>query len=179
MILLLTLVGFAIVALLLGWKAVRGQAVPQGDPEQLTRQIRHVDLHAFRNLFDLRDEEYLRQHISPQDFRAWQKLRTHAALEYLAWTSRNAALLLAIGEMATRSSDISVASHGRELANVALSLRINCILAMLKLYLKLIYPSPRISIDPVFDRYAKVRSSFVSLSFAQHPASVSKTFAIL
>jgi hypothetical protein len=179
MTLLFILVMLAIVALLLGWRAVKGQAVSQGDPEELTRQIRHVDLQAFRNLFDLHDEEYLRQRISPRDFRSWQKMRTHAALEYLTWTFQNAALLLAIGEMASRSSNTSVASHGRQLANVALSLRINCIVAISKLYLKLIYPSRRFSIDPVFDRYAKVHTSFVSLRFAQHPASVSKAFGIL
>jgi hypothetical protein len=178
MTLFLILIGVAILALLAGWRAVRGQ-MPHAEMEELTRQIRHVDLQAFRNLLDQHNEEYLRQHIRPQDFRTWQKLRNQAALEYLSWTSRNAVLLLEIGEIAARNPDATIASHGRNLANVALSLRINCILAMGKLYLSLIYPLPGFSIDTVFDRYAKTHDLFVSLRFAQHPASVSKAFGTL
>src|SRR5581483_12470285 len=123
---------------------------------QLILQIRHVDLQAFRNLFDRQDEEYLRQHINAADFRTWQKMRIRAALEYVTWASENAALLIAIGEMAKSSSDMTVAAHGKQLANVALSLRLNCILARVKLYVTLVFPFPGFAIEPVFHRYARV-----------------------
>ncbi len=179
MILLLVLVGVAIAALFAGWWAVRGRTVGRSDPEQLMRQIRHVDLPALRSLFDMQDEEYLRSHVSPQDFRVWQKMRVYAAQEYLGWISNNAVLLIAIGEMAARSSDPKVVVYGKQLANTALALRINCILAALKLRVKLFYPAPQISLNSVFDRYAKTHDSFVSLRFAQHPASSSKVFVTL
>jgi hypothetical protein len=165
------LVAAAVVLLLAGWLTIKGHADPVSDTAELGGRIRPVDLQAFNTLVDPADEAYLQSKLSRRDFRRVQRMRLRAAVEYLKWTGDNAAVLLRLGEAASRSEDATIATSGRQLANTALGVRINCILATYKLYAGLLFPGQPLSLQSVLDGYVKMRGCFEMLALAQHPAS--------
>src|ERR1700690_1536060 len=61
--------------------------------EDLAGRTRPVDLDAFRNLVDPGEEDFLRSSLLPPQFRAVQRERMRAALEYVRNTGHNAAYL--------------------------------------------------------------------------------------
>jgi hypothetical protein len=164
------LVIVALVVLLLAWHVVRGESAPISDVKELPAQIRQVDFHAFKNLLDPRDEDYLRSHLDSSEFRKVQSMRTRAAIEYVSWTAHNASVLLRLGQAAAKNAEPQIAASGRELANIALSVRINCLLALLKLRMSLIYPVSGLSLESFLQRYLDMQKSYVTLARAQHPS---------
>ena len=179
MILTLILVAAAfLVAALLLW-AVRGHAqIVHGLP-QLEAHTRPVDLPAFRNLIDPAEEDYLREHLSAQRFRAVQRERLRAALEYVQRTAYNAAILLRMGEAARRDQDPEVAAAGRELVSSALRHRVNAKLAKVLLYARIIMPGARISVTRVTDAYENLTQGLVRLARVQDPAYATRVAAAI
>src|SRR5215467_2346300 len=114
-ILLITAIAVALLAIL--WFAVRGRSAAVTDLSDIERLTKPVDLEAFRNLVDPEEEEYLRSNLSAADFRSVQRERLLAAVDYMTGVSRNAAVLLRLGELARRSSDAEVAVAGQDLVN--------------------------------------------------------------
>jgi len=103
------------------------------DSSKVTDRLRVVDLEAFRNLVDPVEEQYLRDHLPPREFRAIQRQRMRAALDYVAGVSHNAAILLQVGHRARTSTDPRVAEAGRQLVDEAVRLRLYSIVAGAKL----------------------------------------------
>ncbi len=108
--------------------------------EDLAGRTRPVDLEAFRNLVDPREEDFLRASLLPRHFRDIQRQRMRAALDYIRNTSHNAAILLRLGEAATRSADPRIAQAGRQLIDNALRLRAYALLSGAKLYVRIAFP---------------------------------------
>ena len=105
MILLLSLlfVALAVLLMLIYLEHRRYSSVNQ--LEDLAGRTRPVDLESFRNLVDRKEEDFLRENLSPREFRAVQRDRMRAALSYIHNTAYNAAFLLRVGAAAARSSD--------------------------------------------------------------------------
>src|SRR5256885_15606334 len=60
------------------------------DVAELPAKTQVIDLAAFGNLIDPAEEEYLREKLSPPEFRSVQKSRLRAAIAYLNALSANA-----------------------------------------------------------------------------------------
>src|SRR5215813_8814 len=103
------------------------------DSSTVTDRLRAVDLEAFRNLVDPVEAQYLREHLPPREFRAIQRQRMRAALDYVAGVSHNAAILLQVGHGARASTDPRIAKAGRQLVDEAVRLRLYSIVAEAKL----------------------------------------------
>lgn len=135
---------------------------------ELKARISSIDIAAFRNLTDPAEEDFLRMHLSPGEFRIVQRERLRAVIEYVSLVSRNAAILHRIGDSARSSPNPSVSAAGEKLVNSALRFRIYAFHVLARLYLALLMPSP--SIHPflgIADGYQDMNSLVVVLNCMQ------------
>jgi len=176
-ILLITAIAVALLAIL--WFAVRGRSAAVTDLSDIESLTKPVDLEAFRNLVDPEEEEYLRSNLSAADFRSVQRERLLAAVDYMTGVSKNAAVLLRLGELARRSSDAEVAVAGQDLVNNALYLRSYVLLAILKLRLRVLLPGAKMTPGRVLDFYESMTGSVGRLARLQKYPRTGKVTAIL
>ena len=179
MILPFTLVVVALAILLLLLYVEGGQNSSVNSVEDLKGRTRPVDLEAFRNLVDAREEEFLRASLSRSEFRAVQRERTRAAVEYIGNTAHNAAFLLRLGEAATRSADPRIAQAGRQLMDSALRLRAYALLSGAKLYVRMVFPEAHLSYGQLADNYQRLSALASQLALMQHPAHAARLSALL
>lgn len=179
MMLPLVFVVASLVALLLLLLAARGQGVGISQLDDLAGRTRPVDLDAFRNLIDPQEEEFLRECLSPGEFRIVQKERLHAAVEYVAKTAHNAAVLLRLGEAAMRSPNPQIASAGRRLVETAVRLRLYALLCVAKLRVRMALPGMPLSVGRLLDNYQRLSGIAAQLALVQQPRFVSRLSAIL
>jgi len=116
-------------------------------------QLRAVDVLAFRNLVDPGEEDYLRRSLTTPEFNALQRERMRAAAEYIGATIHNSGVLLQWGQTAASSREPGVAASGQEMMQIALKLRTLAVLALLKVYLRILMPGAPLSIARVAERY--------------------------
>ena len=95
-IVILAAVALALIAL----DAAHGNAVGIGIADDLQAFTQPVDLPAFLNLVDPREEQFLRVSLTPQVFRRVQRHRLFAAREYVRRVAKNAAVMVRLGEAA-------------------------------------------------------------------------------
>ena len=114
MILPLTLVAVALAILLLLLYLDGGHRSSAGNlkVEELAAQTKPVDIEAFRNLVDPKEDAFLRANLCSRDFRAIQRDRARSAMEYLHNSTRNATYLLRMGEAAAQNPDPRIARRG-------------------------------------------------------------------
>ncbi len=145
--------------------------MPGGDLDQaeISRQLRPVDLNAFRNLVDPDEEQYLKANLPPGEFRDIERQRLRAAIDYLIGVFHNAALLLHVGQAATRSPDERIAEAGRNLVSNAFQLRIFSLLAICKLCLRIVVPGTVLQPAGVVDRYQEMKDRAAQLGRLQYP----------
>jgi hypothetical protein len=174
---ILVSVALAILLALLYLATGRNSAVNRW--EDLAGRTRPVDLEAFRNLVDPGEEDFLRSSLRPPQFRAIQRERIRAALEYVLNTGHNAAYLLRMGEAASRSSDPRIAQAGRQLMDSALRLRAYALLSGAKLYVRLVIPEARLSFGGLADNYQHLSSLASQLTLMQYPAQATRLSALL
>lgn len=166
-------VSMGLVALLCLLVLAKGRAGSTGNVEQLTGQLRPVDVDAFRNLMDLHEEQYLRANLPGGEFRRVQRERMLAAIGYISCAAHNAAILMRIGDAARRSPDPATAAAAEKLVDTAIRLRLSAFHALAKLYLALILPLPRISPVRLAEGYEQMTRLVVMLSvFQQKPQDV-------
>ncbi len=153
MILSFTLIFAALAILLLLLYLEGGHNSTVHRMEDLAGRTRPVDLEAFRNLVDPGEEDFLRANLAPGQFRALQRERMRAALEYVQNTAHNAVFLLRIGEAASKSADAQITQAGKQLIDSALRLRAYALISGAKLYLRMVFPEARLSYGRLADRY--------------------------
>jgi len=173
------LIVFALVAALVLFRTARRQHLPVPGLQALEEYTRPVDLAAFRNLIDPAEEDYLREHLPADKYRAIQRERLRAALEYVERTAYNGAILLRVGEAARRDPNPEVAAAARELVNNALRLRLNARLATVVLYGRIVLPGARISVGRVTDTYENLTQGLVRLTRLQDPAYATRVAAAI
>jgi hypothetical protein len=179
MITTLLLIALAMVAVLVLIRAARRQHLPVPDLQALEEYTRPVDLAAFRNLIDPAEEDYLREHLPADKYRAIQRERLRAALEYVQRTAYNGAILLRVGEAARRNPNPEVAAAARDLVNNAMRLRLNARLATVVLYGRIVLPGARISVGRVTDTYENLTQGLVRLTRLQDPAYATRVSAAI
>ncbi|MGA9800007.1 MAG: hypothetical protein WBQ68_13440 [Terriglobales bacterium] len=179
MILSFTLIFLALAILVVLLYLEGGQHSPVKRLEDLQGHTRRVDLDAFRNLVDPAEDDYLRAHLLPRQFRAIQRKRMLAALEYVQNSAHNAAFLLRMGEAASRNADPRVAQAGKELTNSALRLRAYVLLFSAQLYVRMIFPQGRLSYGGLADSYQSLSALAGRLILMQHPTQAARLSALL
>jgi len=166
----LILVVCAALALLFFLLKIRGYGAPPVDESQLAAHLFSVDLDAFRNLVDPDEEQFLRAHLSPSEFRAIQRQRLRAAVDYVAGVSHNAASLLQLGQAARHSPDARVAEAGRHLVDDAVRLRLYSLVAASKLYARMAFPGTVLEPAGIVDYYQSMSNWAALLGRLQNPA---------
>jgi len=162
---IITAIVIAAAVLALIFFVLRGFGAARGSLaiEELTQQIRPVDLDAFRNLTEPSEEDFLRAALPAREFRAIQRERLRAAVDYLGGVSHNASILLQLGQAAQRSPDEPIAEAGRRLLGDALRLRIYSIMAICKLGVRYTFPEAGLRSGGVIDRYQQLTSAAAQL----------------
>jgi hypothetical protein len=173
MIITIVLASSGLLALACILLLAKGRAGSSGKVEHLAKNLRSVDVEAFRNLTDPDEEQYLRDHLGAGDFRRIQRARIFAAIEYVSCVAQNAAILIRLGDAARRSPSPSTAEAGEKLVDTAIRLRLYAFHAMVKLYLALVVPGPRISPVRIAESYEQMTRLVVMLGvFQQTPQGV-------
>lgn len=179
MILPFSLIFVALAILMLLLYVEGGQNSAVNDLDDLAGRTRPVDLEAFRNLVDPREEDFLRDHLLPQQFRSVQRQRLRAAREYIWNTAHNATFLLRLGEAAMRSPDPRIAQAGKQLIHSALRLRAYSLLSCAKLYVRTLFPEARLSYGELADNYQHLSALASQLALIQHPTQAARLSALL
>jgi hypothetical protein len=179
MITLLILGLFALLMMAVLLHAVRGQSGSVHNLQELEGCTRPVDLEAFRNLTDPREEQYLRERLAPAEFRAVQRERLRAAVGYVRRAAHNASLLLRVGEAARRSSDTEIVKAADELVASALRLRIYALLAVGLLHVRILLPQAHWDFGQVAGDYQGLRDRVARLCRLQLPAQAGRIAAVL
>lgn len=164
------LIGFSAVVVLVLVRAVLRHHHLVPDVNSAANSMQALDLEAFRNLVDPVEEDYLRNHLSPEVFHSIQRKRMRAALEYVRRTAYNAAILLHLGEAARQNSNPQLATAAGELIADAMQLRINAKLAILVLYTRIVFPGAHISVGRVTRTHEMLASGLRHLGRLQDPA---------
>jgi hypothetical protein len=144
-----------LLVLLLAVRARRKQLI---DPQSAVQAIVPIDLEAFRNLIDKRQDQFLRKNLTGRDFRRVQRARYLAVTEYLWHVASNAGVILRLGEAARAAHEASVEKQGAELASAALSVRLYCMLALAQAYSGFLFPGVAVSVGTVADAYDHLTS---------------------
>ena len=143
------------------------------------QELKPVDLVAFRNLVDPDEEEFLQSNLSPVDFRILQRERLRAAVDYIAVTRRNAAVLLRMGEAAARSENSETVLASRRLMYSAYRLRLYAPFVIAMLLLRVALPNSRFALCWLLDHYERLSSAASDVARAQYPMYAARLSAVL
>jgi hypothetical protein len=174
MMIAILLVVIAILVLCFLFGSAKGQALLAKPGDDVSAQLRYVDLEAFRNLIDPDEEDYLRSRLSPAEFRLNQKERMRAALEYVSCAARNARVLLSIAQPARVSPDPAVAAMAEKLIDNAIRLRLYALQMIPRLYIAIWLPVGRMSPVRVADRYEQITRQVILLGLQYPTRGVSR-----
>jgi hypothetical protein len=149
------------------------RALRPASKAELESQIEPIDVAAFRNLIDPAEDEYLRRHLSAAQFRVTQRARLRARAAYVRVASRNAAVLIRMGQTALATSDARAPNEVREaalrLVNDALLLRRNAGFALLRIYADMAWPNRSATTAGLIDRYERLSDSAMLLGRLRNP----------
>jgi hypothetical protein len=139
------------------------------DLRLLSSELRSVDVAAFCNLISGSEQEYLRQHLSPREFRTIHRERMGAAVDYVWSAAANAAILIQLAEAARRHQEESIRQAGEKLLESALRLRLYAFQLVPRLYVSMLVPA--ISSETAFlaDSYDKMGRQVTILSCLEFP----------
>lgn len=140
-----------------------------GNVDELAAQLRPIDVNAFRNLIDEREQEYLRAHLPTREFRGIHRERMMAAVEYVWCATKNTSVLMSLGEAAKQSSDPTVVAAGDRLVENALRLRLYAIQSLPRLYLSMIFPHASAAPHIVAETYDAMTRQAIVLGCLRRP----------
>jgi hypothetical protein len=141
-----------------------------GNLDDLVAQLRPIDVDAFRNLIDEREEEYLRAHLPMREFRGVHRERMMAAVAYVWCATRNTSILMRLGEAAKQSSDPAVVAAADRLLENALRLRLYAIQSLPRLYLSMVFPHASAAPHLIAEIYDTMTRQAIVLACLRRPA---------
>jgi hypothetical protein len=121
---------------------------PKRTIEDVTPFLRPAEHDELESLLDPAQETNFRLRMSPQEFADWQRRRIHLLREYLLRMSHNALVLIEWGNMETSTTGTDAETvrqkHllAQELVQAATEFRLYSFIALVKLKLWLVMPSP-------------------------------------
>lgn len=141
-----------------------------GNLDELTAQLRPIDVNAFRNLIDEREKEYLRAHLPTREFRGVHRERMMAAVEYVWCATKNTSILMSLGEAAKQSSDPTMVAAADKLLENALRLRLYAIQSLPRLYLSMIFPHASAAPQIIAETYETMTRQAIVVGCLRRPA---------
>jgi hypothetical protein len=171
MTLAIVLVIFAALSLILILRVTFSRSLQVSADRNLAGQIQPIDVAAFRNLVDPVEDAYLRHRLPPAEFRMVRRERLRAMAVYVQTASRNAVILVRMGQDALASSDARTADAARQLVDNALLLRRNATFALFRIYVALAWPDAGLAATPVLQGYERLNGSAMLLGRLQNPAA--------
>jgi hypothetical protein len=151
---------FLATVLLIG---VRGYTDKFESLDELSSRIEPINVEALRNLLDPAQDDYFVRHLNPRDLRWVRRHRNLVAIEYVRRIARNAAQVIRVAELATRSSSREIASAGSRIANSALRTRLLALKTLSMLWLGVVIPGRPLGV-PMLQQYANLDSEVYLLS---------------
>ena len=121
---------------------------PKRTIEDVTPFLRPAEHDELESLLDPALETNFRMRMSPREFAEWQRRRIHLLREYLLRMSHNALVLIEWGNMETAETGNDAETFrqrqllAKELVQAATEFRLYSVLALAKLKLWLVLPSP-------------------------------------
>jgi hypothetical protein len=170
MTLAIVLVVLAVLALVIILGVTVSRSLQVSARSSVGPKIEPLDIEAFRNLVDPREDEYLRRRLQPSEFRRVQRERLRAAAAYIRIAGHNAGVLVTIGQAALASSDAATVDAAHQLVDNALLLRRNATLAMLRIYIALVWPQASLAAAPLLHGYEQMSGRAMLLGRLQNPA---------
>lgn len=168
MTLAIVLVAFAVIALVFILRISISRALQISNSG--STRIEPIDIDAFRNLIDPAESDYLYRRLPGPAFRHVQRGRLLAAAAYIRVAARNASTLILIGQSALAAHDARTTDAARQLIDGALLLRRNATLALLRIYVAVVWPQTGLSVIPVLSGYERLSSNAMLLGRLQNPA---------
>jgi hypothetical protein len=157
----------------------RGLARDISDVRQIVGRTRPVNIKAFRQLQDRRDQDFLRSRLPMPAFRHTQRLRARAELQYLRDIFHNAALLGRVGDLARETGNAELAAAGTHLLNSAIDVRLRAAVAIVRTTVFLCWPMHSGWDDIVIGKYELVRHQVTTIALMQAPGESSRVAAAI
>ncbi|MGA8503547.1 MAG: hypothetical protein WB683_18485 [Candidatus Sulfotelmatobacter sp.] len=179
MTLAIVLVIIAAVALGIILRLAVGRSLQAREGTRLSATIRPIDIEAFRNLVNPAEDDYLRQRLPREQFRAVRRERLYAMAAYVHVVADNAAALVRVGQAAVASGDPRLAGAAQRVVNDALLLRRNSTVVLLRIYLALAWPNSGFATMRLVDGYEQLSGAAMLLGRLQNPAVPVRLSAIL
>jgi hypothetical protein len=164
------LVGASLFGLFLILYLAKGLRSKGGNLDELVSQLRPIDVNAFRNLIDEREQQYLRAHLSGWEFRRIHRQRMLAAVEYVWCATRNTSILISMGEAARQSPDPTLVTAADKLIENAQGLRLYAIQSVPRMYVSMLFPGAGKAPHLVAETYDTLFRQAVVLGCLRHPA---------
>ncbi len=169
MIATLIVFGLTLLLTVLVWKFAFKPVVTISSLEEWNHQKLWINAKCFAMLVDSKEEMYLRQSLPPSLFRVVRRHRTLLAKECAARMGRNAAMLLQVAQRGTLDADPRNKAVARELARVAVRVRLHASLTVWCLRLKWLLPGADIRIPYRYLADNHLERSLASLVTAKSP----------
>jgi hypothetical protein len=160
----------AVVALLIILGISVSGSLQASGGSNLAPKIEPLDVEAFRNLVSPTENEYLRHRLPPAEFRKVQRERLRAAATYVRVASRNAAMLVTIGQAALHAENTATVEAARQLVDNALRLRRNAAVTLLRIHVALVWPQSADAGAPVLQGYEQLNGRAMLLGRLQNPS---------
>ena len=164
-----------IVALLVVIRLATRRRTMGGNLDDLTSQLRPIDVEAFRNLIDEGEENFLRERLTGREFRSVNRERMLAAVEYVWCATQNAGILIQLAEAAKQDKDQATAAAAEKLFESALRLRLYAFRVVPRLYLAIVLPWAGSRPGFLADDYDNMNRQFVVLGCMQYSARAVST----
>lgn len=148
----------------------------QSDKSGEVENLSPVDLEAFRNLTDPSEVRFLRDNLSPKEFRRIQRMRLRAAAAYISVISTNAGRLVVIGRSVSAHPEAEIAAAGLDVVHRGLQLKLRCSLSLLRLKATMIWPTLRSPSSQIADLYHHLSSLTASLPRQLAPVTTPTQF---
>ena len=164
----------AVAALVFFWKVVRGQVHAIRDWDDLPTLTEPVDIAAFRNLTDPEEDAWLRRELPRADYLQVRRERLAATAEYLGRTSRNAAVLISLGQAAMASADAGLSAAGRDLVGTALWTRLYTLQARARVRTAQMFPAAPLPLPGAVAQYQRLLDRVDRVGRLRNPVLASR-----
>ena len=166
MSILLLVILFGVLLMVGLFATVRSQGRPVSSLDDFQALWIPVDLPALMNLMDTGEERYLRENLTPRDFRLIHRKRLAVTWEYLSRIGANARLMVQAGQIIQHTCQGEESLEARVLVNDSIRLRTKVLTAQFSIATKFVLPGMVSPITSVLDQYSQVRGS-LEQAFAQ------------
>ena len=136
-----------------------------------TRQLRKVDIPAFRNLASSDEDLFLRRSLRAVDYRVVRRSRLRAMQEYLLWIAANCSVIIALlrAEAAAPQMHVNVPQAAR----MAAQIRLMCLGYWCLLWLEYLLPNLNVRPLQLLRKYEELWLSSETLLLTDTATSMS------